>query len=337
MTKDILVARILGDKSFFLPRSKGFGRVDFRPMKYELPSETHALQCSLQTFGISTNIDMCPRLVTIVSSDDIKQALHKAELLFEEALDAYEWDTPGIGKNILLPAGYYIDLTDGISIPIVPTAGFGPFPLFHIIEELFPQIDKSQFVLGHPDNELVLRIRRASYWARKAKQEASAQTKALYRWIAIEALCKTKSKDDIIPKIQMGLGFLTSTVGKAFKDQDRASIAGHPAYRKWKRWTERILKKMRVHRGYLVHEAYRPHDIDPNIIKNFNKIAFWVFPRLRSYAINALLQQIETITEFWRVMPILMREKANLQNDLHNNILFLLENPSNIPNGMDDY
>lgn len=325
--KTYLVVRIIGDKSFFIPKTKSFGDVDIRPGNNELDKEKRALENSSKAFGLSVNFDICPRLATIVSAEDEIESNKMAELRFEETLDCFDIYSYGLSDNTLLPIGYVVNLEDYKLTPLEPLRKRKFYTMFHIIEEKFPRIESFQYILSIQRNELSASLIRSGYWTRRARKESSNQLKFIYRWIALESLCKVLRNEDIIPKIMLSLGFIIGRYRLLINQHIIQNLHSKPEYRLWRRWLQAKLEDMRDYRNNTVHNAFRPHDIDEVELKNYTRIVGMTYPRLRNYVIRGILEGIETLQDFWEIVPILIEDNKYLVNGVHNTIIPILGSP----------
>ena len=325
--KNYLVVRILGDKSFFIPKTKSFGNVDVRPGTNELDKEKRALKNSAKAFSLSVDFDSCPRLATIVTADNEIVANKIAELRFEETLDCFEVYSYAISDNSLLAVGYVVNLEEFKIIPLSPIQKKRFNKIFFIIEEKFPRIDAFQYILSLTRNELSSSVIRSGYWARKARTETSNQLELLYRWIALETICKVLRNEDIVPKIMLSLGFITGRNESTIDQNVIQNLYSNPAFRYWRRWIKAKLEDMRDYRNSTVHHGFRLHEVDELELKRYTRILGIAYPRLRQYVIQGILEGIETLHDFWEIVPILVEENQNLANDVHKTIIPILQTP----------
>lgn len=320
-----LVVRITDDSSFFLPKTKSFGEVDLRPGNKDLNHELEALQSSLGAYGLSLNLELCPRLVTIVKANDTEEANIIAELIFEETLDCFDIYSYGLTENSLLPVGYIINLDDYMITSLKPKTRLMSSSIFHIIPEKYPRVEEFQYILSISRNELSESLIRSGHWARKARMESSTQLKFIFRWIALESICKISKEDDIIPKIMLALGFITSKYITQLDYNIIQKLYSDSSYRIYKKWLHKKLKYMKKYRNNTVHKGFRRHEENETELKIFAKIAGLAYPKIRTYIIKAIINDFETLHEFWEIVPLLVEEKPNLIEDVHHTVMPILK------------
>jgi hypothetical protein len=320
--------RLLSEASSYLPTTKSYGEVDIRPGNNELDCEIRAINESLKAHKISMNIKACLRLATFVEAVNEEEAIGISEQIFEETLDCFDVLSYGLSKNKLMNIGYVINLSSSQISPLKPKnnilSGFSGI----IVREKYPQIDIGQYLLNNRGTDISKSLIRAGYWDRMSKNEVNKQLKFLFKWFAIESLCRINQDEDIMAKLLISLGFISKKYGLIINKLTIQKLLKHPRYKTWRKWIQKYLEKMRKYRNNSVHNAFRLHELTKKDIAIYNTISTWIYGRLRNYISEAINNRIDNLNEFWEYMPVLLENNNNLVNDLHNNIICMLENPS---------
>ncbi len=231
---DYLCVRLLDDKGHHFPKTYSLGKVDIRPGKNDSSQEIDAISDSMKDCSSTSDINLSPRIVTIVKSENIKKAYKESSLIFEEHIDCFINQPSGFVDVKITNIGYIIDLSSYTIIPItsdIYKKREFPGSVFHIMDDEFDSIDSIKLLLNYRGNSNVEILIRSSYWRRKARNEINEQFKLLFFWFAIEALCKENENDDIVPKIMLCLGLITNKYGIILNQTFLKKLMNYPDYK----------------------------------------------------------------------------------------------------------
>jgi len=319
--KEYLVVRLIEDESFILPAAKGYGDVEIRPADFDFPRETAKLLESKRTFEEKGKLELSQRIVTIVIAKDEIEADEIAEVKFEEVLDAMDANMHGMSRMPIKSTGFIKELPHGKIGARLPGYVEQNHTSYFRNNYLIEQLDYTQALLNCDDNELKLAIQRSYHWQKKSREESNLQLKCLFKWFAAETLAKIND-ENICPKLMRVFGFPIGNIGQFVTLDFINQLKSHENYEVVRRRAEGLLDEMREYRNEIVHSGFREWDISRSVLMQIEEYLSWIIPRLQKNAVNALLQNISSVTEFWEYFPLLFGEDDSALNDFHGNVLY---------------
>jgi len=326
-----LIVRLASDKSFYRPTPLILGEVEIRPAKFDSFLETQALRQSAIEFKADTNLEMAPRLATILEAPSILDACLEAVPRFEAILDILDATSPGLSEFTLTEVGYARDLRCGRVHARTPAdrqeVRFLPTPSFQIVREKFSQIGFPEFLAEQQGAELVQRLLRSIHWSRKARWESNFQLKALHRWFAMEAAIKRNKDHNIVPEILLAMGFPSGHAEQALNPSLRSRLWAHPRYQSWRKEIRKRLERMRDWRNSTVHSGFRPWDFTRDELKRLNELSAIACSRVQRLLFAAIKNNLKTLEELDILAVLLLEQEENLVNDVHGNIIYGFEHP----------
>jgi hypothetical protein len=323
----ILVVRLLDHRGSYVPRTYVLGSVEIRNPRAETDAERRALEESGRFFGDALG-PTCMRIATLVDAASTWDADDAAAQRFEEALDVIAPESHGLSDFALLQSGFFFDIKNGAVSSRKPMLGRTPSTSFRMMREWFARCDWPQFLFSQQQTDLSQRLVRSYHWSRRAHLEASNQLRVLFRWFAMEAIWMLTKDDDIVPRIMWLLGFPCGPGAAALSRAFTARLSQHKTISAWKSQIEDRLRKMRGFRNDSVHSGFRPQDIPRNVLGDFEHITLIACARVQACAKSGILGGLSTAEELFEYLPVITEANSNYVNDVHNNILFGLENPA---------
>jgi hypothetical protein len=331
MATDYLVCRLASDKSFYRPVPYHLGAIEIRPGKFDSPVERSALDESVKSFGAQVELEIAPRLLTVVVAKDLRDAIRQGDARFEEVLDYLDGQIGGgISQFVLSGPGFVRSMSGGSVAPLLkdPPPSWGRSPTFAIVPGKYPGVDVAEVTFGVKRTEVVERLLRSSHWSRKASWEPNQQERVIYRWFSMEAAWKRHKDDDVVPAVMVGLGFPLGSDAHVLNPSLQIRLASHPRYRQWREQILDRLTAMKSWRNNSVHSGFRPWDIDPAVLDSYDRLSLLACARARGLLQQAILKGLTTIEEAREYAVPLMESNANVVNDVHGTIISGLENPS---------
>ena len=275
MSKRFFVTRLLSSIGSYMVMNYSLIRVELRPESMDLLDEKTALEDSVRSFGEDISVlNRQMRISSIVEADDERQAHLLAEDQFVEAIDALSLSDVIFGRYELAKAGYVRDLSTfriisrtyaNITIYQPPGMSFRNLP-----GPIRP-IGIEQYILI-TDGDLGKRLLRSLHWFRQANEEPNLQLRVLFRWFAVESICKLTTNDDVITRVLWALGFPR---GKTLQELDRSilkKLTTIPTYRNWREQVANVLERIRRFRNDTVHSGFRSIDMMRTMDKSERKI-----------------------------------------------------------------
>ncbi|MDD4963423.1 MAG: HEPN domain-containing protein [Gallionella sp.] len=318
-----LVVKILDTQSIVLPSTLVYGSVELRSHTAESESEVAILRESAKSQRLEfDNYSICARIATIVEGDNINDAVDMAEDRFSEILDlkSIEFSISSIKTSNI---GYIKNLDDGKASPI-EKQGFSSSLSFVVHHDNIQCFDLANYVLSQ-NNDLSSRYLRSLHWARNAKHEKNKQIKVLFYWFSVEALFKESESDNIGGLIRLFLGFPNGKNLKELSISTLDALNSHPRYDYWGKKLKNIVEEIRVFRNNSVHSGFRSVDFPKNKLELYEKVMVYGSSRSQGAVQVALINNITTVSEFKEYVCAIFENRANLVNDIHNNIIFTLD------------
>lgn len=321
MTK-YLVLKILDNQGVYLPYTLIYGSVEIRSCNADSEYEVDILKESALRNGIDFNMYLyCARIISIVESEDVNEAIDIADDLFSEILDLKSRD---FFSSILETSniGYVKKLESGGIQPIIRNEFKMPLS-FVVNKDSIQRIDISQYIYSL-NSELSRRYLRSLHWSRNSQNESNSQIKILFCWFAIEALFKETEHDHIGGMVRWFLGFPNGSQRNDVLCSIIKELRKHPKYDYWNKELITIVDDIRIFRNNSVHSGFRSFDFTKKKLKYYKEIMAYSAPRCQNAVRYALINGISTVSEFKEYVAIIFEENIRI-NDVHYNILFSFE------------
>lgn len=174
-------------------------------------------------------------------------------------------------------------------------------------------------------NELSDRYQRSLHWTRHSKHEKNIQLKTLFSWFAIEALLKESETDNIEGIVRWFLGFPNGKLRNDVSPLLISALADHPKYSYWKNKITVIVNNIRLFRNNSVHSGFRAVDFKKKELELYSQVMIYSSSRCQAAVQNALINGVSTVSEFKEYTAVIFEENKNIINDVHGNILFVLD------------
>ena len=326
----LLIVRLCSDRSLFRPRTLVLGKVEVRGRRCDTARERAALLDSMAKCGLSSQVEVCPRLATVVEGPTIDECRAAAEVRFEEALDILDQEGFGMAKFSLLEAGFYREFEGTAVVPLIPpeAKGLPPNVVFHVTPEETPVLGFTEFVANHPGGELRSRFLRSAHWSRRSRWEPDLQLRVLFRWFAIEAACKVDKEFEVAPVVAAALGFPMKTIWNSLQGSTRDGLLAHPRYSSWRSQVHNRLRDLERWRNDSVHSGFRPWDISAGDLRAFDMLSNLGSARVQSLVREALVAAVSSAGDFALLVPTLIDlEAGQYVNDVHGTVIYSLEHP----------
>lgn len=318
-----LVVKVLDSQSVSLPGTSIYGAVELRSHKSDSDCEVDALKESAKNNRLDFDkFQVCARIATIVNCSNETEAADVADRIFSEVLDVKSVEI-FISNFQISDIGYIKNLDNGGLTPIC-RRGYEPSMSFMVNQGDIQCFDNANYVLAL-NNELSNRYLRSLHWVRNGKHEKNPQLKILFYWFAIEALVKESENDNIGWVIRLFLGFPNRRYGLDVSTSLLQSLASHPRYDFWKRNLPNIVEKIRIFRNDSVHSGFRSVDFTKYDLELYNQIMIFSALRCQSAARVALINKIDTASEFKEYVGVIFDKNICAVNDIHGNIIHSLE------------
>lgn len=293
MPRSWLVGKQLSLSALRSFHTYALGGVELRAQDSLTRDEFAALDESARSQGMSLeHFKHSPVACVIVLAEDVLTATEIADGPIAEVLDFQEAFEIGgqFSRNEILPASFVRDMETGavsVGRTLLSSKLWGtPVRMRNWFWEP-PDAMRRAFFLER--SELGVQLRRSVHWWRRSRSVLDGQLRLLWRWFAIEALCKVRVEEtDITPRIRWFLGFPT---GPALTTVPRRLIAEWEAqadYDTWRRKVVRWLVEIRDFRNESVHNGFRFADIDVGRLRLYNRVADTVCVNLHQATHRAL-------------------------------------------------
>jgi len=317
------VVKVLADSGVHFPASTIYGDVEIRPALKDFDDEKECLKESFKLNKISVEVSLNSRISCIVQAENEEIAVNISDEKFEEVLDLKSREF-SISRMELTPCGYTKELESGILKPIKDNS-LGPCGAFLRQLYSFQQIDRTQLFLLW-NSELSERYKKSLHWSRNASRESNIQIRIMFMWFALEALLKESENDQIAPYIRWFLGFPNGAGAQFVSQAKNNKLSSNEKYEKWKRKLLDSLEKIREFRNDSVHSGFRRFDFSYDELVLYEKIMTLGTSRCQGAVFTAMCNDLQTVSEFKEYVGIIFDSYPNIENDIHGNILYSLEN-----------
>lgn len=322
------VTKILDEGGIYRPNTFVLGDVELRSPKSDFSDELKVIKESIKNNKSQLKPEFNCRISTIVHAENLIDAELLADEKFVSTLDLISAELP-LSKLQLSECGYVKNLTNGELSPI-KDLNFSPGTVYTIQQHKFPKMEFNQWLINEK-SDLSLRYRRSLHWSRNGKWEKNLQIRIIFNWFAVEALLKESEHDNVGPLIRWFLGYPNGTQAQFVSNKTMDQLNSNPLYEIWKRKIIKSIEQIREFRNDSVHSGFRNVDFSVSEIKLFNQIMIFGCSRCQGAVYAALINKIETVSEFKEYISIIFENNNNLVNDVHGNILYSLANNSYNP------
>jgi len=300
-----------------------YSGVEIRSHKSDCKAEIEALKKSAESAKLDfNNFSYCARAATLVKSDNIQEAIDLADDRFSEILDLKSIEAP-ISNYSLSSVGLTKNLETGEVLPI-QARGYEPSMAFMTHTGDIQRFDPTNYILSL-DTDLSKRYLRSLHWSRNSRHEKNAQIRILFDWFSVEALLKESETDNIGGSMRWFLGFPNGKSALEVSSCIKSSLNSHPEYKIWKKKLPDILDKIRNFRNDSVHSGFRGVDFTRIELELYSQITRLGTSRCQGAVQLALINGLQTVSEFKEYIALIFEENKNLINDVHGNIIFSLD------------
>jgi hypothetical protein len=320
---DFLIVKVMEKDSVVFPRTLVYGNVEFRPATSDTEAEASSIKASCASFGFQPDDFMVTaRVATIVDSPDRLEAIEIATGRVAEVLDIKSTEF-SVSNYEAAAAGFVKDLGSGEITPLL-REGYRPSLAFVRDPNNLQVFDVNHYILSL-DTELSQRYRRSLHWSRNARHEPNAQLKILFLWFALEALVKEGEWDNIEGLVRWFLGFPNGRHLQLLSKSLFVELRGHKVYDFWERELKTVVDRIREFRNDSVHSGFRSLDFTSKELALYSQVAIYAASRGQRAVVEGLLNNLVSVGEFKEFIAPLFESVVSV-NDVHNNILFSLEN-----------
>ncbi len=318
-----LVLKILDSQSISLPSTQVYGQVELRSSKSDFEYEIEVLRKSASDNRLDFGMySYCARIATIVDADEMNEAIDSADNIFSEILDLKSVEF-AISNLRTSDIGLVKNLESGSISPIIKNE-YVPSISFVVHQGDIQRMDVTNLILSL-NTELSDRYQRSLHWIRNSKHEKNSQLKTLFYWFALEALLKESESDNIGGTVRWFLGFPNGRNRNDVSGYLLEKLSNHPKYAYWNKELTYIIDKIRVFRNNSVHSGFRSVDFTKKDLELYSQVMVFGTSRCQTAVQTALVNGINTVSEFKEYIPIIFEENKNIINDIHGNILFSLD------------
>jgi hypothetical protein len=328
-----LILKLLDTQSIFLPSTLIYGAVELRSDKADSDYEIAVLKESASSNRLDFDkYAVCARIATIVDCDNLTDAIDIADNKFSEVLDLKSVEFPNSylkTSNI----GYIKNLDSGHIQPLVRQE-FGTSMSFVVHRSNIQCFDLSNYILSK-NTELSCRYLRSLHWARNAKHEKNKQLKIIFYWFAIEALLKESENDNISGVLRWCLGFPNGKKRNEVSTSILNSLNAHPRYEYWSKEIITIVDQIRIFRNDSVHSGFRSVDFTKSELELYTQVMTFGASRCQSAVNIALINRIETVSDFKEYIGVIFESKVGVINDVHGNLIYSLDKIKQVASSLD--
>ncbi|MEE9338249.1 MAG: hypothetical protein V3U87_09230 [Methylococcaceae bacterium] len=318
-----LVLKVLGSRSICVQNTSIYSDVEIRSHNSDFEDEIEALKKSAESAKLDyNNFSYSGRVVTLVKSNNIQEAVNLAEDRFSEILDLKSIEATTSNYS-LSPVGLTKNLETGEVIPI-QHGGYEPSMAFMMHRGDTQRFDPTNYILSL-DTDLSKRYLRSLHWSRNSRYEKNAQIQILFDWFSVEALLKESETDNIGGLMRWFLGFPNGKLELEVSSYIKSSLNSHPKYIIWKKKLPDILDRIRKFRNDSVHSGFRGVDFTRKELELYGQITRFGTSRCQGAVQLALINGVQTVPEFKEYIALIFEENKNLINDVHGNIIFSLD------------
>lgn len=320
---EFYVVKLADNGGAVLPGTAVYGDVELRRASSDRKDEKGAISESVAACRTKVDHDFSTRVCTIVPASAIDEALQLADERFVPIMDLLSAEF-AVGQFGVLQCGYVKNLETGEINPIKESA-YGPSLAFVRDREVIATSKFNQWILTQK-TELSERYMRSIHWTRGAKWEKNIQMSVLLKWFAVEALFKENVDDDITGLLMLFLGFPGGTYSRTISRTLLSRLATSAEYQKWKKKIKVNLDSMKRFRNDSVHGGFRNVDYSPKELALYNRIMTFAASRCQNAVQRALIEKLETVSEFKCYASVLFECRENIESDILNTIVYSLEN-----------
>jgi hypothetical protein len=163
------------------------------------------------------------------------------------------------------------------------------------------------------------------HWARNAKHEKNKQLKIIFYWFSIEALLKESENDNISGVLRWCLGFPNGKKRNEVPNSILSSLNTHPRYEYWSKEIVTIVEQIRIFRNDSVHSGFRSVDFTKSELELYTEVMTFGASRCQGAVNIALMNRIETVSDFKEYIGIIFEGRVGLINDVHGNLIYSLD------------
>lgn len=318
-----LILKVLAPRSICIQNTSIYSDVEIRSHNSDFDDEIEALKKSAESAKLNFNdFSYSGRLATLVKSNNVREAVNLAEDRFSTILDLKSIEFP-VSNYSLSPVGLTKNLETGEVLPIQHD-GHEPSLTFMTHSGDTQRFDPTNYILSL-DTDLSKRYLRSLHWSRNSRHEKNAQLRILFDWFSVEALLKESESDNIIGSIRWFLGFPNGKSELEVSSHVKSSLNSYPKYKIWKKKLPVILNKIRTFRNDSVHSGFRGVDFTRKELELYSQITRLGTSRCQGAVQLALINGLQSVAEFKEYISLIFEEKKNLINDVHRNIISILD------------
>ena len=318
-----MVVKILDSRSVVFPSTRVYGDVELRPYKSDTSYESELLESSANQNRVDYNkYKFCSRVCTIVFAGSVEAALDIAEDKFTTVLDLLSVNY-ALSLLDFSPVGYAKDLHSGEYTKLITNQS--SLTQTYLVDAFCGQgFDDVNFILSL-DNDLADRYLKSLHWSRNAKRESNQQLRILFSWFSLEALLKEDERDNISGIAKWFLGFPNSSGRNAIDPKILQALNKDERYRSWNDVIAKKIDEIRIFRNDSVHSGFRSCDFSTQELALYDKITTLSSARCQHAVKVALMNKVQTVSEFKEFVPTIFEGRQGLVNDVLNNIVFMLD------------
>ena len=292
------------DSNQYIYENKPYGPVDVRTAESETKEEKQAVIETLKSFNYAIDDKNILRLVTILERETLKKAILDSELLFEETIDLLKRQPMARIRNCD-SAGYWVNMDTGETTPFIKPHENNLSFFDHVFQTSlgpYSPMFGEQIIASRRNEEATEAFIRSIHWYNNSNLHTKSYLQFLYKWIAIETIAKKSTDEDIIPKICLVLGFLTSKYSKTIPANEAKKLTSIKGYRHYRNFIKGELYKCKKMRNAIVHSGFK----ETNLLNDNLKLKLYIIDSAYSCMINTIEKivctGITTIKEVWDVM-----------------------------------
>jgi len=321
--KEYLIVKILEPQSISLPTTFVYYGVELRGATADSSDEIKLFELSAINQHLEySQYSVCARIATIVLETNALKAAEVANDRFTEVLDLRSIEV-SMSNLSVSNIGFIKDLESGEMYEI-KNNDFKPCISFYVHQGDIQKFDVTHLMLS-ADTELSNRYLKSLHWARHAKHENNQQLKVLFYWFSVEALLKESKLDNVGDSLRWFLGFPNGSKSQLVSKALIEELSSDSRYLFWKSKIVKKIDEVREFRNDSTHHGFRTIDIPKEQLVLYNQIMILGVSRCQTAVQTAIINKISTLSEFKDYMPIIFEQNKSLVNDVHKNILFLLE------------
>lgn len=317
------ISKIIENQGVYRPDCIVIGDVEIRPPKKDISNELEAIKESIKKNHSLIDPEINCRMGTIVEAISMKDAELRADEKFLEIIDIL--NSEFVVSNIRLSKCGYIKNLENGELKILEKMSPNPSTSFIVRQSTIEKFEISQWI-AQQNSELANRYKRSLHWSRNAKWERNLQLRILFNWFSVEALFKESEHDNVGGLIRWFLGYPNGRFAADVSDKLLNQLRSNPLYDNWKTKIKNSIEDIRIFRNNSVHSGFRNVDFPVSEIRLYNQLMDSGRFRCQRAVLKALTSRIESASEFKEYLSVIFENIYNLVNDIHNNVLYSLEN-----------